>query len=137
MPAEYSPLAALLRRRMAELNNLSTYEVARRAGNRVSNGTVWNIINDRVRDVKKDTLRTLAHALGLPEEEVFAADRGKKLAGADAQAASLLNLFQALPITQQEDLIDTARMLHQRYGLKTEEVPVKKKHKTHRIGSKP
>ena len=69
-------LAELVNRRMQELN-LSTNEVARRSGNAISNGTVWNIQNNRVKDVKEETLLALAKALEISEDEVFNAYRGK------------------------------------------------------------
>jgi transcriptional regulator with XRE-family HTH domain len=71
-------LATLVRNRMEELN-LSTNAVARKSGHKISNGTVWNIANNRVKDVKEDTLRALARGIDLPEDEVLAAYYGKQV----------------------------------------------------------
>lgn len=75
-------LAELVRRRASELNNLSTNEIARRAkakGYDLSNGTVWNVMNNRVKDVKEETLNALAYALELSIDEVLAAYYDKPL----------------------------------------------------------
>lgn len=57
--------------------NLSTYEVSRRSGNAISNGTVWNILKGRTRDVKEATLKALARALKMDEDDIFAAYHGR------------------------------------------------------------
>lgn len=57
----------------------STHEVARRAkaaGFKISNTTVANILNCRVKDVSEDKLRALAKVFGVPEAEIFAAYHG-------------------------------------------------------------
>jgi transcriptional regulator with XRE-family HTH domain len=55
-------------------HNLSTHEISRRAkaaGYSLSNGTVSNILNCRVKDVKEITLKGLAKAFKVLDDEVF------------------------------------------------------------------
>ena len=93
-------LAQLLSKRMAELN-LSAPEVARRSSGAISHGTVWNIINSRVRDVKEDTLKGLAKALELPEEEVFDAYRGKPQEELSSSAQRVISFYNEMSPTAQ------------------------------------
>jgi len=93
-------LAALLSKRMADLN-LSAPEVARRSGGAVSHGTVWNIINSRVRDVKEVTLKGLAKALEIPEDEVFAAYRGKPQVELSKNAQRVVGFYNEMSPTAQ------------------------------------
>lgn len=58
---------------------LNTYEVADRArkkGYKIVHGTVWNVINQNVKEVKDKTIIALAHALDLPEQHLFDILRG-------------------------------------------------------------
>jgi transcriptional regulator with XRE-family HTH domain len=64
-------------RRIAFEKRLSYREIAKRTGQRISHGTVSDIINRRSKDIKAETLKALAVGLGVPEEEVFAIARGK------------------------------------------------------------
>ncbi|HEY0545273.1 MAG TPA: helix-turn-helix transcriptional regulator [Pyrinomonadaceae bacterium] len=68
-------LAKYVRQKMDE-QNLSTYDVERRSGGTVTHGTVWNILNQRVKDVKSSTLSALAKGLGVSVDEVFNVYRG-------------------------------------------------------------
>ena len=61
--------------------NLNTYEVADRArkkGYKIVHGTVWNVINCNVKEVKDKSIVAIAHGLDLPEQTLFAIVRGKK-----------------------------------------------------------
>ena len=118
MADEYGALAELVRQRMAELG-LSTYEVARRSGNRISNSTVWNIVNDRVAEVKATTLRALARALAVPEEEIFSTAHGKGLSESTANERRLVLCFRELPHDKQEDLLLLANALHRKHGIRS------------------
>lgn len=65
-----------------ERQKLNTYEVADRArkkGYKIVHGTVWNVINRNVKEVKDKTIIALAHALDLPEQQLFAILRGAGL----------------------------------------------------------
>lgn len=73
-------LARFVRQKMDDLN-LSTYDVERRSGGAITHGSVWNILNQRVKDVKSGTLSALAKGLGISEEELFDVYRGKQPAG--------------------------------------------------------
>lgn len=64
-------------RRIAYEKRLSYREIAKRTGQRISHGTVSDIINRRSKDIKAETLKALALGLGVPEEEIFAIARGK------------------------------------------------------------
>lgn len=71
-------------RRLMEERNWSTYDVVRESGGLItSNGTVWNVVNLRVKDIKEKTLRGLAKAFKVPEIEVFEVYYGKKRVGED------------------------------------------------------
>lgn len=71
-------------RRLMEERNWSTYDVVRESGGLItSNGTVWNVANLRVKDVKEKTLRGLAKAFKVPDIEVFEVYYGKKKVGED------------------------------------------------------
>lgn len=64
--------------------NWSFGDVARESGAfKLSTGTVWNVVNLRVKDVKEHTLRGLAKAFKVPEIEVFEVYYGKKKVGED------------------------------------------------------
>ena len=75
-------LAEYTRRWMDEYS-LSTHKVSQRSGGAISHSTVGNILNSAVKEVKESTLAALAVGLGRPQEEVFAAARGKALEFAD------------------------------------------------------
>lgn len=67
--------ANYVKERMNELN-LSTHEVAQRAtkrGSKLSNGTVWNIANQRTEEVKETTIRALAKGLDVTYETLIGA----------------------------------------------------------------
>lgn len=67
-------LAEFVRIRMRELR-LSYADVANRSKGEITHGTVWNIVNNRVKEIKQSTLRALAVGLGVPEEELFSRAR--------------------------------------------------------------
>lgn len=99
---------------MAELNDLSTNEVARRSGNRISNGTVWNIMNNRVKDVKEETLSALAGALEISEDVILAAYYDKPLddaAAFDSEIHVIFKGFNELSDEDKAEMLATVRML--------------------------
>jgi transcriptional regulator with XRE-family HTH domain len=92
-------LSKWLREQM-EARNWSTYDVARETGRyKVSNGTVWNVLNERVGEVKDNTLRGLAFAFKVSDDTVFDIYRVKKSPKQDTQArfAELALKFDRLP----------------------------------------
>jgi len=62
-------------RRVANEKGLSQREVARRGG--ISSPSISDIISGKTREVKASTIAALARGLGIPDEEVYAAYRGK------------------------------------------------------------
>ncbi|MBK8810687.1 MAG: helix-turn-helix domain-containing protein [Acidobacteria bacterium] len=64
-------------RRVRNEKGLSTPDVERLSGNRITDGYVSRIENNGVRNVSPEKLSALAKGLGVTEEEVFAAARGK------------------------------------------------------------
>lgn len=102
-------LASAVRQRMEELN-LNTYQVAERAtqkGHKIVHGTVWNIINRNVNEVKDRTLTAIAVALNMPIESLRAIVRGepedlKKIT--DRRFAQLADNYHSLSVVQKEIL---------------------------------
>lgn len=110
-------LADFVREKMDE-QNLSTYDVERRSGGAITHGSVWNILNQRVKDVKAGTLRALAKGLGVSEEEVFDAARGKepvKDSGleSDNELAALFYEYKELADDDKEELRAVMEMVRQ------------------------
>ncbi|MET0625724.1 MAG: hypothetical protein ABW250_22505 [Pyrinomonadaceae bacterium] len=109
--------------------NLSTYEVERRSGGDITHGSVWNILNQRVADVKAGTLRALAKGLGVSEDEVYAVARGKSLNGTEAFDSEISSMFRGLAELSDEDkaeLLSTVRMLAAEIQRRTQKIPVSK-----------
>ena len=74
-----------------------------------SNGTVWNVVNLRVKDIKEKTLRGLAKAFKVPETEVFEVYYGSKKIGEsdladDEQIAALFYEYKGLTDEDKEEL---------------------------------
>jgi transcriptional regulator with XRE-family HTH domain len=70
-------LANFVRQEM-EGRNWSTYDVVRESGGLISsNSTVWNVLNERGKEVKDKTLRGLAKAFGVSDDRVFDIYLGK------------------------------------------------------------
>ena len=121
-------LATYVRQKMDE-KNLSTYEVERRSGGDITHGSVWNILNQRVTDVKARTLRALAKGLGVSEDELFAVARGKSLNGTEAFDSEISAMFRGLAELSDEDkaeLLSTVKMLAAEVQRRTQKIPVSK-----------
>lgn len=101
-------------RRLMEERNWSTYDVVRESGGLItSNGTVWNVVNLRVKDVKERTLRGLAKAFKLPEPNIFEVYYGKKRFGEadledDEEVAALFYKYKNLT---EEDKKEIRRLI--------------------------
>jgi transcriptional regulator with XRE-family HTH domain len=110
-------LAELVRCRAVEMNNLSTNEIARRAkaaGYELSNGTVWNVMNNRVKDVKEDTLEAIGHVLNISKDEMLAAYYDKPLSEAeafDSEIGVLFKGFDELSDKDKAEMLATVKML--------------------------
>lgn len=74
--------AALLRKRF------SYGDLARESGDAVSTSTVSDILNCRVKDIKAQTLITLAKGLGVPPQEVFSAYLGQSVPTVASETSS-------------------------------------------------
>lgn len=73
-------LADAVKDRMDELG-LNTYEVANAAtarGHKIVHGTVWNVINENVKEVKDKTLTALELGLDMPSGTLRAIIRGEQ-----------------------------------------------------------
>jgi transcriptional regulator with XRE-family HTH domain len=57
--------------REKELNYRKVADAAKAAGYEISHSTVGNIVNKSTEDVGVETLRALAHGLGVPEDELI------------------------------------------------------------------
>lgn len=119
-------------RRTRHEKNLSQGDVERdsaRRGNRIAGTYVSRIENEIATNPSPKKLSALALGLNVPEDEVFAAARGKSLRGPDAREERLLTIFRELPLDRQDDLLDSARSMHRRHGIKTQSIAEAKKRK--------
>jgi transcriptional regulator with XRE-family HTH domain len=64
-------------RRVRTEKRLSTVDVERQSGNRISDSYVTRIENGYVKNVSPEKLKALAKGLGVSEDEIFAVARGK------------------------------------------------------------
>ncbi len=97
---------------------LSLKAVERAARGGVTASYVSLIENDRVPNPGHNKLVALAHGLGVPEEELLAAARGRVLSEPDARELQLLTMFRELPAERQGDAVALIRTLHKRHGAK-------------------
>jgi transcriptional regulator with XRE-family HTH domain len=99
--------------------NWSFGDVARESGTfKLSTGTVWNVVNLRVKDVKEHTLRGIAKAFKVPEVEVFEIYYGKKKFGGDdlsddEEIAALFYEYKDLTEEDKEELRTVMEMVRQ------------------------
>lgn len=106
-------LAEYIARQM-EARNWSYNDVARASGSfKLSNGTIWNLANLRVKDVKENTLKGLAKAFNVPEAEVFEIYYGKKRVGEDelADDEEVAALFYKYKKLTEEDKKEIRRLI--------------------------
>lgn len=66
-------------RRIRTEKKLSTVDVERQSGNRISDSYVTRIENGYVKNVSPEKLKALAKGLGVSEDEIFDIARGKPL----------------------------------------------------------
>lgn len=110
-------LADYVRRQMGE-RNWSTYDVVRNSGGLItSNGTIWNVINLRIKDIKEKTLRGLAKAFNVPETELFEIYYGKKAGeegfADDQEIAALFYEYKELTDEDKGELRTVMEMVRQ------------------------
>jgi len=111
-------LAEFVRLQMEE-RNWSTYDVVRESSGLItSNGTVWNVVNLRVKDVKEKTLRGIAKAFKVPDTEVFEIYYGKKQLTSDdleddESIAALFYEYKELTEEDKQELRTTMEIVRQ------------------------
>ncbi len=115
MNALQESLADYVRRVIAE-KGLNYREVARRAEGVISHSTVFDVINERNKNVSARTLKGLATGLGITEDEIFAVARGISLSEPSLEEQHLLSCFRSLPHERKSDALAYLRLLAQRYG---------------------
>ena len=108
---------AAVKARVEELN-MSTPDVVRASNKRLSTSTVWNILNERVRNIASDTISALAVALKMSEDELFALAYKLPETG-DPNEVKLTVLYRNLPVDRKNDLIVIAGALLKAYGSKS------------------
>lgn len=89
-------LADAVKDRMNELD-LNTYEVANAAklrGHKIVHGTVWNVINQNVKEVKDATLTALEFGLNMPSGTLRAIARGEAQDLKPIQNARFARIFE-------------------------------------------
>lgn len=112
-------------RRVRNEKDLSTPDIERQSGGRITDAYVSRIENGYVKNVSPEKLQALAKGLGVPEDEIFAVARGKSVSG-DLQLDELrlVEYYRTLPPESQEVLLDYAEMMSARTSAKGRRVPV-------------
>lgn len=108
-------LADYVRRVRAE-KKLSTTDVERQSGNKISDSYVTRIENSYVKNVSPEKLQALAKGLGVSEEEIFAIARGKSLGESetvDAEMALFASRVKKLTPQQKRDFQIAWRMANE------------------------
>jgi transcriptional regulator with XRE-family HTH domain len=105
-------------RRVRTEARLSTRDVAKASNGLISHGYVSQIENRQVlgQGVSPGRLVGLARGLGVSEDEVFAAARGRKLAKMAAKHVRLIGFFDRLPDDRQNEALELIEVLSRRYG---------------------
>jgi transcriptional regulator with XRE-family HTH domain len=111
-------------RRVRSEKNLSTPDVERQSGGRITDAYVSRIENGYVKNVSPEKLQALAKGLGVPEDEIFAVARGKSVSG-DLQLNELrlVEYFRTLTTESQEVLLAYAEMMSLRTSATGRRVP--------------
>jgi transcriptional regulator with XRE-family HTH domain len=86
-------------RRVANEKGLTYREVARRGG--ISSPSISDIVSGKTIHVKASTISALAKGLGVPEEEVFAAYRGKAQTDLSRSEQRVINFYKEMSPTAQ------------------------------------
>jgi transcriptional regulator with XRE-family HTH domain len=111
-------LAEFLSAKMKE-SNLTAQDVVRLSGKRISAGTVWNVLNGRVRNIETETLQAFARAVQVSEDELFEEAYGRRLSGADDPNELKLGIwYRNLPPDSQRDVMIVVGALHREHAVK-------------------
>lgn len=121
-------LADFVRRIRLE-RRLSTRDVGRRSAGEISYGYVSQIENRTVlgSGVSPGRLMALARGLGIPDDEIFAIARGRRLSEPEARQIRAMIFFDSLPEERQEDALAFLEALSRRHGIRTESIAAAKK----------
>jgi hypothetical protein len=107
-------LANYVKRRMGELNK-SYQGVADGSRGLISHGTVFNIANERVKEVKETSLRGLASGLEVTFSELARIAYGEQYQSSEAYKSSrfaeLAESFEKLPESDKKELITILNIL--------------------------
>ncbi len=93
---------------MRRLGNPSYREIAQRSGGKISHSTVALIVNGSIGEVTLTTLKGLAKALAVSEDEIFAVARGVKApqTWTETRFYELFELYQSLSEPRHKELVD-------------------------------
>lgn len=104
-------------RRVRREKGLSTLDVERNSGNRITDGYVSQIENGYVKNVSPEKLTALAKGLDVLEDDIFAVARGvQKLYGLPLNEVRMLELYRALPDERKEDVLAHLEFACRRYA---------------------
>src|SRR5919107_5307455 len=93
-------------RRVRGEKGLSTLDVERNSGNRITDGYVSQIENGYVKNVSPEKLQALARGLAVSEDEIFAVARGAKTVGEmPLDEVRVLQFYRELPPERKEDVL--------------------------------
>ena len=104
-------------RRVRREKSLSTLDVERNSGNRITDGYVSQIENGYVKNVSPEKLQALAKGLSVSEEEIFAVVRGAKTVGdMPLDEVRVLQLYRGLPPDHKEDVLAHLELAFKRHA---------------------
>lgn len=104
-------------RRVRSEKRLSTLDVERNSGNRITDGYVSQIENGYVKNVSPEKLQALARGLAVSEEEIFAVARGAKTVGdMPLDEVRMLQLYRDLPPDRKEDVLAHLELVCKRHA---------------------
>jgi hypothetical protein len=107
-------LAEYVKRRMIELNR-SYQGVADSSKGKLSHGTVFNIANERVKEIKETSLRGLADGLEISFSELARIAYGEQYQSSEeykgSRFAELAEAFEKLPESDKKELITVLNIL--------------------------
>lgn len=104
-------------RRVRGEKGLSTLDVERNSGNRITDGYVSQIENGYVKNVSPEKLQALARGLAVSEEEIFAVARGAKTVGdMPLDEVRVLQLYRGLPPDWKDDVLAHLELAYKRHA---------------------
>lgn len=102
-------------RRILKEKGLSLSDVERRAGGGISDSYICGIVNGHFGSLTVVKLKSLAHGLGVPEDEIFAVARGIPIQDSseymESEFASLFSKFKALSEKDKKEVASLLEMI--------------------------